>query len=299
PPPLLALGPGGRSLSTRVVRGSTIAYADEFDFAGRTFLLTWDRGIVPKDKVRPYPESSFEGVILRGERRLPIALFRGKDQPKYRQTAASRFEPSGEQWTRLSWVALTGETAEEDGVTYEQTTETGIWCARKDAAIARQVERAPARIEQQDEGRRSWIDISILGGTLVAYENRTPVYATLISPGRGGLPRRGVPTLETASTPTGLFPVVGKFLTATMVSGSNSDLVHAEVHYTQNIDGPYALHGAYWHDRFGEKKSGGCVNLSPIDSRRIFAWTEPRLPTGWHGMRTGAFPIKTLVHLHR
>ncbi|RLB45330.1 MAG: hypothetical protein DRI90_28570, partial [Deltaproteobacteria bacterium] len=28
PPPLLALGPGGRSLSTRVVRGSTIAYAD-------------------------------------------------------------------------------------------------------------------------------------------------------------------------------------------------------------------------------------------------------------------------------
>jgi hypothetical protein len=31
--------------------------------------------------------------------------------------------------------------------------------------------------------------------------------------------------------------------------------------------------------------SGGCVNLPPIDSRRIFAWTDPPLPPGWHGVR--------------
>ena len=71
-----------------------------------------------------------------------------------------------------------------------------------------------------------------------------------------------------------------------MVSGSNAKRVHAEVQFTQNFDGPYALHGAYWHDRWGEKMSGGCVNLAPIDAKRMFEWTEPRLPPGWHGMRT-------------
>ncbi|MBW2454180.1 MAG: L,D-transpeptidase family protein [Deltaproteobacteria bacterium] len=299
PPKLLELGPGGRTLSTRVVRGSTIAYTDSFDLEGRPFLLTWDRGIAPLDKVRPYPESPFQGVILGGDHRLPIAFFRGEDRPQYRRTGAGDFEPTGNHFKRLSWIELTGTTAKQDGETYEQTTKPDLWCARADAAIVRAVDEPPARIAQRDEGRRTWLDISILGGTLVAYENRRPVYATLISPGRGGIPRRGVPTLDTASTPTGQFPVVGKFLTATMVSGSISDLVHAEVQYTQNFDGPYALHGAYWHDRFGEKKSGGCVNLSPIDSMRIFAWTEPALPLGWHGLRTATFGHKTLLQLHR
>jgi hypothetical protein len=84
-----------------------------------------------------------------------------------------------------------------------------------------------------------------------------------------------------------------------MFSSSNSDIVHTEVMYTQNFSGPYALHGAYWHNDWGDKKSGGCVNLSPIDSRRIFRWTEPALPEGWHGMRTMDFTPKTLVSLRR
>jgi hypothetical protein len=44
------------------------------------------------------------------------------------------------------------------------------------------------------------------------------------------------------------------------------------------------------------------VNLSPIDSQRIFEWTEPGLPEGWHGMRsiTSArnFGPRTLVSIH-
>ena len=298
PPKLLDLGPAGRTLSTRVVRGSTLAYTDSFDLDGRTFVMTWDRGFVPKDKVRPYPESPFQGVILGGDRQLPIGFFRGKDRPQYRRAPNGDFEPTGKLFKRLGWVGLTGTTAEHDGKTYEQTTKPGLWCARADAAIVRKAE-PPARIARRDEGRRTWLDISILGGTLVAYEYRTPVYATLISPGRGGIPQRGVAPIETAATPTGQYPVVGKFATATMVSSTLSTLVHAEVQYTQNFDGPHALHGAYWHDRFGERKSGGCVNLSPIDARRIFAWTEPTLPPGWHGMRTSDFGDKTLLDLHR
>ena len=50
---------------------------------------------------------------------------------------------------------------------------------------------------------------------------------------------------------------------------------------------PFALHAAYWHDRFGEPKSGGCVNLSVRDAKWLFDWTEPRVPETWHSVRSG------------
>ena len=77
-------------------------------------------------------------------------------------------------------------------------------------------------ITRREQGDGTWLDISILGGTMVAYERDKPVYATLVSPGRGGVPKHGVDPLETASTPVGRFRVTGKFLTATMVSDGDS-----------------------------------------------------------------------------
>jgi hypothetical protein len=64
--------------------------------------------------------------------------------------------------------------------------------------------------------------------------------------------------------------------------------------------GPYALHGAYWHDNWGNPQSGGCINLSPIDAKWLFDFTEPKLPPGWHGVRW--IPSEgpaTIVVLHR
>jgi lipoprotein-anchoring transpeptidase ErfK/SrfK len=57
-----------------------------------------------------------------------------------------------------------------------------------------------------------------------------------------------------------------------------------DVPWIMYFSGSYALHGAFWHSEFGRTKSHGCVNLSPEDARRIFGWTEPQLPEGWHGV---------------
>lgn len=85
-----------------------------------------------------------------------------------------------------------------------------------------------------------------------------------------------------------------------MVSSTISTFVHSEVQYPQNFDGPYSLHAAYWHDRWGQRKSAGCVNLAPVDARRLFAWTDPPLPEGWHGTKSGvASDPRTLVAIHR
>jgi len=59
-----------------------------------------------------------------------------------------------------------------------------------------------------------------------------------------------------------------------------------DVPYVQFFDEGIGLHGTYWHNDFGRTHSHGCVNLAPLDARRLFEFTGPRVPLGW----TGAYP---------
>ncbi|HVJ21613.1 MAG TPA: L,D-transpeptidase [Polyangiaceae bacterium] len=61
-----------------------------------------------------------------------------------------------------------------------------------------------------------------------------------------------------------------------------------DVPWIQYFASGYALHGAYWHDVFGIPRSHGCINLSPIDARVVFLWTDPPVPNGWHGINVGS-----------
>jgi len=36
-----------------------------------------------------------------------------------------------------------------------------------------------------------------------------------------------------------------------------------------------AIHGAYWHDRFGQPMSCGCINMDNRDAEWLFRWTTP------------------------
>jgi lipoprotein-anchoring transpeptidase ErfK/SrfK len=69
-----------------------------------------------------------------------------------------------------------------------------------------------------------------------------------------------------------------------------------DVPYIQYFAAGYALHGAYWHDVFGTPRSHGCINLAPIDARVVFQFTEPSVPSGWHGINVSEeFGTGTLV----
>lgn len=35
-----------------------------------------------------------------------------------------------------------------------------------------------------------------------------------------------------------------------------------------------ALHGAYWHNNFGQQWSHGCVNLTPVESQKLYEWAD-------------------------
>ena len=301
PPFLLHLGPrsrphktGGKYGFPEVARGSTVAYVYSFDAKDRSWILTWDRGVIPKDRIKRFTRSTFAGAAIGGAMTLPIAFLRRKSARLTTSGAAAG------SWPRYERVPVQSETVQHGGKTYWRTRDGNHLLAAADVSVPRHRAKPPKMVD----ATRTWIDISITEGWLVAYEGPKPVYATMISPGRGGLPETGKTLLETASTPVGDYTIMGKFHTATMTSNYSDKVVHSEVPYTQNFRGPYALHAAYWHDDWGVGKSGGCVNLAPIDAMRMFAWTEPRLPPGWHGMRAvasdgAAYARATVVSLHR
>ncbi len=72
-----------------------------------------------------------------------------------------------------------------------------------------------------------------------------------------------------------------------------------DVPWIQYFESGYALHAAYWHDVFGTPRSHGCVNLAPVDAHRLFMWTDPPVPTGWHAVNAGEDNGEgTLVVIH-
>jgi L,D-transpeptidase catalytic domain len=268
---------------------STVAYSADVEKDGRSWLLSADLFWVPKDRLVPYPKVTFEGVHLGHGDELPIAFFRGSDRPEF-QLSDGKLSEISARFARLSHVALTGKTMEQDGATFYETKQKGIWVKKDDAVIPTPQEQTPwgapvggADTKQGPEGRRTWLEASVWKGWLIAYEGTRPVFVTMISPGRGGTPERGKDPISTASTPVGVFPITGKFATATMVAPG--EFIHSDVPWTQNFHGAHALHGAYWHDDWGNRKSGGCVNVSPIDGKWLYEFTEPPVPEGWHGVR--------------
>lgn len=279
-----------RDRHPHLVKGSAVAWTRELQHAGRTLLLTDDLSWVPKDRVRPLPPVEFQGIHLGADVQLPIAFFRDDQRHEYRRTPDGHFEITQTTHALHSWVKLTGERAYEGKTTYVELG-NGNWLDKDDAVIPEPRELTPwgAPVFGVDAtgrtppGRATWVQVSIRGGWLVAYEGTQPVFATLISAGRGGPPHGSKPTGSTASTPTGWYNITGKFTTATMIAPDR--LVHSAVAWAQNFVGPYSLHSAYWHNGWGYGKSGGCVNLSPKDSYFLFHFTEPVLPEGWHGVR--------------
>jgi lipoprotein-anchoring transpeptidase ErfK/SrfK len=129
-----------------------------------------------------------------------------------------------------------------------------------------------------------WIDVDLGEQTLVTYENDKPTFATIISSGRA------IPT------PMGTYPVWAKVSAITMKNQPYEDKEYFvnKVPWSTFFQWHNAIHGAYWHDRFGITKSHGCVNAAPLDAKRIFEWVTPALPHGWTGLR----PLDLLASPH-
>lgn len=107
---------------------------------------------------------------------------------------------------------------------------------------------------------------------LYAYEGETLFMEESISTG-----------LELTPTPRGSFKIFWKTPSRYMqgpipgISDDEYDLpgVPWNLYFTEQ---GAAIHGAYWHDRFGERWSHGCVNLPPEKARLLYEWADLGTP---------------------
>ncbi len=287
---------GGRSVPTpftdtpalvrkSIPQGSVLAYTKAFEMNGQVWLLSSDLTVVPASHMRPFRASRFEGVWLSETgAKLPIAWMRESDRPKLVRSSSGAFEKSGESWPRLAWVALTGKKETRAGRTYLETRDGAHWIARSDATVSKRRAR-PKYVGPKDQ----WIVVSVSRGTLTAYQGDRPEFATLMSPGSGGVQPKGGDPVKLSTTPLGSYRVNWKDRAAGMSpdKGDPTTFWISDVPWTMYFQAPFAIHAAFWHEEFGQPKSGGCINLSPRDARKLFDWAGPDIPEGWQGVAGG------------
>lgn len=262
------------------------AFIDTAVRDGRRYGITTRLLSIPVDRVRPIAGSSFHGFEIPSDIDFPFALVRARNAFAYRIDNGKRTKAN--PLAHRSAIALVDKKTFHGGVLHYQTAD-GFWVSDREVSRLDPARRMPA---WGKNGER-WIDINITKQTLVAYDGTKPVFATLVSTGEAGL---GDPE-KSKSTKRGIFRIDRKHLTATMSSSEvGEEFELNDIPFVQYFEGGYALHAAYWHDDFGVPKSHGCINLSPDDARRLFFWTEPRIPPDWHSVQRSLTGSVVFVH---
>ena len=301
PPPFLAQGqkldkPYGVKQPLRYVAhagpasaDSGFAIAQTFIWEGRAFGLTTELDVIALDRVKLVPPSEFHGVELLPGETLPVAFVKDRSVQKY--TSDVRGNPVAQgAFGYREGLKLLGSKRETGGL---RKTRDGSFAPELSLRILPPRDSLPSFAT----GDRKWIDISIRQQTLVAYVGTRPVYATLVSTGRGGMGTISAASsvLSTAdereleaesATVRGTFMIYQKEVSSTMDGDEDrSDSFNLrDVPFVQYFHKGFALHGTYWHDDFGKARSHGCVNLSPRDAAWLFEWTDPSVPKDWHGV---------------
>jgi len=269
-------------------RGFFIAGAGIEERASRTFVRAVRGSYVKQASLEERKGSSFQGVELTGQShdavggvqpaKLPIAWAVREAQPfvvKPRDDGSLRLVPAegAKPFARLT-VVPSWSGRERIGDTLFHKLGDGQYVKSWFLAVAEPIKR-PSKIP----GDAPWVHVNLEQQTLVAYRGDTPVYATLVSTGLPG-----------HDTPTGLFDIKQKYVANGMADlgpeAGDERYSIDDVPWTQYFSGSIALHGAFWHERFGLQRSHGCVNLAPYDAHRVWNHTWPEVATGWHGATT-------------
>ena len=126
------------------------------------------------------------------------------------------------------------------------------------------------------DGTEKWIEVSLSEQKVKAWEGNKLVMEFPISGGKW------------APTPTGTFNIWYKTRNQAMKGGSKE---LGTYYYLANVPNNmffhqgYALHGAYWHNNFGQPMSHGCVNEPLANAAQIFEWAGPVVPEGQNAVR--------------
>lgn len=236
----------------------------------RAFVRTVRGAYVAAGALADVVTPAAPGVLLDDAFDLPLGITHRPAVKLMQRDAASGAMQPGNVLPRFSAVPLRDVAGAQPVHGYLATLD-GAFVPEQQLRVAVRTPR-PALVPK---GAR-WIHVDLAQQTLIAYEGAKPVFATLVSSGKEGF-----------ETPRGLFRIFAKHVSTTMdgLAGSEDAYSIEDVPWTMYFQGNYALHAAFWHDRYGNVRSHGCVNLAPADARWLFRWATPTLPDGWHGVQ--------------
>lgn len=262
-----------------VLEGFGFGVLGQVELYDQAYYRTAEGNLIPVEAARITRNiSSFSGVSVEGGAPWPVgfvnarrafAYSRPSRKQKFRIGSVERFEP----------FEVLEEHGEGAGRFYR--FDENAWLYAGDVRVAE-----PGELPADLTPGEKWIDVDTTGQVAIAFEGDTPVYVTLVSTGREGPSR----------TVTGEFRMWGKVAAIAMdntdepleienaegvVVGERNPFSLHDVPWAQFFFENFALHGVYWHNEFGNRRSHGCVNLAPADARWFFEWTEPALPSGW------------------
>lgn len=109
-----------------------------------------------------------------------------------------------------------------------------------------------------------WIEVDLSEQRTTAYERATPIKSFIIASGT-----RGYETVK------GEFAIWLRVRSQTMQGGSRADGDYysiPNVEWVSYFYKDYALHGAWWREKFGAPASHGCVNMRNEDAKWVYEW---------------------------
>ncbi len=183
---------------------------------------------------------------------------------------------SGRSFLRQSSCGCGPPKVEETGE-YSFTEEQAIFNNRKVDYKLAELTPSEEFLDVQKEAvlgattDERWIEVDLSEQKLRAHNGNNIDYEFLISSGKW------------APTPTGEFRIWVKLKYTKMEGGrkeNNTYYYLPNVPYVQYFYKGYGIHGAYWHNNFGQPMSHGCINLSIPDAEKLFYWTSPSLKQG-------------------
>lgn len=283
---------GDDILAKRMVTGFYVAVDKTFRWNDRTWYKTTRGLVAPADRFWQTAGSKFKGVELGTDYKLPVAWVYGgrKTAPTYEfeGDAAPKSAKSLEAFTAIQ---LTGRDKEVAKTRYLETKD-GTWIKAMHVRVT-----APGAPPKDLAPGEKWVDVNLSTQTLVAFQGTTPVYATLVSSGKQSSVKD-----KDHRTPKGEWRIREKHVTTTMDGNGTAagDLPYSieDVPYVMYYFNSYAVHAAFWHRNYGIQMSHGCVNLSPLDAKHVFFFTDPPVPDGFHGVWSSAQQPGSRVVIH-
>jgi hypothetical protein len=245
-----------RSLGTGYLWVS-LASSRPISLDGHTWYQINKSEYVRADYLSIYQPSNFQGVTLLAQPDKPFGWVVYATQASLVPGAA----PAEDAPMLARYSTVTVYEAQQAGDWTWYRIGDNQWVEQRQVGLVVPAVR-PVGVGPDDK----WIEVNLYEQTLAAFVGDQMVYATLVSSGLPYWP-----------TEQGLFRMWLKVEMGKMSGRSGKpDYYYLEdVPWAMYFNRDFALHAAYWHDRFGFQHSHGCVNLAPKDAKWLFDWTRP------------------------